>query len=519
MSHHSTVTPADLNLADLQSTIPNPPHSNTPFASVALSLYVAPQCVGTLIGRGGKTINSIMREAGRVSLNPSVWVKILEKEKYSSSNRLQQSASAIDNSSSYNGYSIEQSGEDDKQEKEQEDEDDWTRVLIRGDAVGVFAAARLIVKLLSNHTSASNGTVSNGKGYNHNHQTANHQNNNDNQNGSQSDIEIDYIIDPDVVLDVPLNRYRQHGAVVGKRGATIAALSADHNVRIFVPHKQTIYDGNDNSSTMGRDANVQLEGSLDNVEKCLVQMLAIVAGRMKGNSIPPVLIHDDDVATRLASSSPYFHHNNQYQNHFQSQQYNQQSQVQTSKTRQNVPRETIKNDSVITTPAQSQLTMQSADAKFCNKQESKKKEDKGEIDESLHSSDGKSGQTTVIMAPSNAMVPSLAQLRVIGKKTGTIIRRKRVQIDCAQSSEEVAETVSCKANDDEVESTTEFSVTGRSEMLKVVQKLFDRIFSGEPVDSVIESVPKRNTNKYRRKKGNKTDKKSELKEKGESKSL
>ena len=67
-----------LTLANLQNTIPNPPHSNTPYAAVVLSLYIAPQCVGTLIGRGGKTIHSIMRDAGKISLNPSVWVKILE---------------------------------------------------------------------------------------------------------------------------------------------------------------------------------------------------------------------------------------------------------------------------------------------------------------------------------------------------------------------------------------------------------------------------------------------------------
>jgi len=72
-----------------------------------------------------------------------------------------------------------------------------------------------------------------------------------------------------------------------------------------------------------------------------------------------------------------------------------------------------------------------------------------------------------------------------------------------------------KTNKDEVESTTAFTVTGRSDLLKVVQALFDRVFSGELVDTVIESIPKRSSNKYRRKKGNKVEKKNEVKGKEE----
>jgi hypothetical protein len=53
--------------------------------------------------------------------------------------------------------------------------------------------------------------------------------------------------------------------LVGKKGLTLAHLSADHGVRIFVPHKELKHDV------------VQLEGSLAAVKLCLRDLLLAVA--------------------------------------------------------------------------------------------------------------------------------------------------------------------------------------------------------------------------------------------------
>jgi len=88
---------------------------------------------------------------------------------------------------------------------------------------------------------------------------------------------------------------------------------------------------------------------LDNVEKCLTQMLAIVAGKVKGNSTPPVFIHDDEVLAQLASS---IHRNDTYHQKYQGQTY-QQSQRPVSKSRQHSSsKETIKRESTSSTPTQ-----------------------------------------------------------------------------------------------------------------------------------------------------------------------
>jgi len=104
-------------------------------------------------------------------------------------------------------------------------------VLIRSDACGVFAAAKGIMNIMG-----------------------------------------DYDVDPDVVLEVPLSRYKQHGAVVGKKGCVIAGLSANHNVRIYVPPNSK-HDPEGKAS----NANVQLEGELENVEKWRCLQLFLVA--------------------------------------------------------------------------------------------------------------------------------------------------------------------------------------------------------------------------------------------------
>ena len=121
--------------------------------------------------------------------------------------------------------------------------------------------------------------------------------------------------DPDIVFDVPINKAK-HNQIVGKRGITIAALSATYETRLMVPpnelmsnvgpanywearkvaqeQKQNeagstlLFGGGNGSSHVvpsvkealdygGLEPNiVQLEGEIDNVEKCLVKVLVRV---------------------------------------------------------------------------------------------------------------------------------------------------------------------------------------------------------------------------------------------------
>lgn len=87
----------------------------------------------------------------------------------------------------------------------------------------------------------------------------------------------------EVILDIPLPRHR-HATVVGKHGMTVARLSADHNVRIMVPHKESRHDV------------VQLEGGLENVQKCLTDLLQVASRMVKRD--------DSAVSTTLTLTVP-----------------------------------------------------------------------------------------------------------------------------------------------------------------------------------------------------------------------
>ena len=73
-----------------------------------------------------------------------------------------------------------------------------------------------------------------------------------------------------VVMDVPISRTK-HAAIVGKRGITVANLSADCNVRIMLPNKNLRHDV------------LQLEGDLDNVKRCLARVLQIASKAKPSN--------------------------------------------------------------------------------------------------------------------------------------------------------------------------------------------------------------------------------------------
>uniref|UniRef100_A0A7S3L1B4 K Homology domain-containing protein n=1 Tax=Amphora coffeiformis TaxID=265554 RepID=A0A7S3L1B4_9STRA len=88
-----------------------------------------------------------------------------------------------------------------------------------------------------------------------------------------------------VVLDVPFPRHR-HATVVGKHGLTIAKLSADHNVRIMIPHKDSRHDM------------IQLEGDLLPVQQCLIDLLQLASRIM-----PAASLKRDDGATSSGGSN------------------------------------------------------------------------------------------------------------------------------------------------------------------------------------------------------------------------
>ena len=73
----------------------------------------------------------------------------------------------------------------------------WAPVVIKSDPIGAFAAARLLARDIG--------------GLDH--------------------------MDEHVVVDVPIAR-NKHASIVGRKGLTLMGLSADHGVRIMVPHKR-----------------------------------------------------------------------------------------------------------------------------------------------------------------------------------------------------------------------------------------------------------------------------------------
>ena len=80
----------------------------------------------------------------------------------------------------------------------------------------------------------------------------------------------------EVVMDIPVPRSR-HAVIVGKRGLTLASLSAAHQVRIMVPSKELRHDV------------VQLEGDLDQVKQCYLALLRIAKGEEEATILVPQL--------------------------------------------------------------------------------------------------------------------------------------------------------------------------------------------------------------------------------------
>jgi len=305
-------------------------------------------------------------------------------------------------------------GEKKEREKLVDETTLWTPVIIRGDPCGAIAAAKLLLPLL---TPASV-----------------HVDDNDSN-------EADYAADmDDVVLDVPIHRAR-HAAIIGKKGLTIAALSADHNVRIMVPHRnQSIHDkGPSSNSTAASPSNiniVQLEGQLDNVERCLASMLKVVCGTHSSNNAS-----NDAVATDVAD-------------------------VKQEGTSNMKKINSLTHLEPVTSPENSDTSTKLSINITSNQNSNSKKEPKF------------LEQTITVPPELSYLVPSLAKIRSIGKSTSSVIRRKRVS---GASSDNVT-TSSTNGNAEEAPSqekpesgdevnttslfTTQLIVNGRTEFVK-----------------------------------------------------
>jgi hypothetical protein len=276
-----------------------------PLQQCQITIYVPPTSVGAVIGKGGKTILNVQKEAMKRSLGHTGAVRIsVLGGNNSPSNNMDEEAEFFPSTSqaqgatwNYHEYhsSVQKEEEDANNVKTDDEEEEFVPVIIRGDPVGCFAAVRQILPLVY-----------------HRH-------------------------DPDVVFEVPVHRSK-HNLLVGKGGLILAALSAEYGVRIMIPPndlmenvggavnywQQQQYES-DVGSTMlfsqaaTSDVNsplainsqmtlppnvIQLEGHIGEIEKCLVKILSIVSGE---KWIPPgVIVHpgkENDHANEQSLSS------------------------------------------------------------------------------------------------------------------------------------------------------------------------------------------------------------------------
>ena len=175
-------------------------------------------------------------------------------------------------------HSVQKTNEATGEEDTEEEEEEYTPVIIRGDPLGCFSAVRQILPL------------------------------------------VDHAHDPDIIFEVPILRSK-HNVLIGKAGLVVAALSAEHEVRIMVPendsmsasaasggnvnywhqHRPQFGAGDAGSAMLFSDSTnvrnetviapvvnsqpstlppnvIQLEGDIDNIERCLIKILTIVSG-------------------------------------------------------------------------------------------------------------------------------------------------------------------------------------------------------------------------------------------------
>lgn len=277
-----------------------------PLQQCQLTLYVPPDRIGAIIGRGGRTILSIQQEAKRRSLGHDMGVRIhvaggttaTAAAGSAASNQHQHDTNSNNDGGggtwNYNEYQQLQ-----QQQQKQQDEldDEWVPVIIRADPIGCLEACRLLFPLIDPRSTLSN-----------------------------------YLT---IVFDVPIARAK-HNLLVGKGGLVLAGLSATYETRIMIPPNELMSNvestgniweqrqqqqqqqqvvnaagGDDVGSAMLFDVGgsgmspqmnttsniIQLEGEINNIEKCLVRMLGIVAAEDSMRFVPTgIIVHIDSDA-------------------------------------------------------------------------------------------------------------------------------------------------------------------------------------------------------------------------------
>lgn len=485
-----------------------------PQQQVTLTCYIPPNKVGAVIGRGGRSIIGIQREASRRSFNhpspvrmsvvgtspPPMNINIhYEKEDENANNTTDDNNNNNNNNNPQDVTPVSSAAHTHTQSHTNpvldclQTDPFWTPVIIRGDPCGAFAAANLLLPL------------------------------------------IDYEMD-DVVLDVPIHRSR-HSAIIGRHGNTIARLSADCNVRIMVPRPSNMTinappnTSNTNSNNVDLDggnfmdgkeesqpsssstqpppqgsasdtnnnyveppeaaavrrrrenpANIQLEGTLQNVEMCLTKLLGVVSpNTMNGTGTTATISTTND--NNNTSSNPKAHA--------------QHVPTTTMEKGDNSNNNTLTKNSKNSNSA-SNLSMDTSETNndndannhsIQNNNNNTNNSATNNNNNNTNSNTKRKNTEKIITAPPSSahVLPSLTKLRQIGKKTGTTIRRKRINTAGVEMKEETqteGDLESTKNNDNSdkgdtapTQYETQFIITGRVESVERCVELFQSMLT------------------------------------------
>lgn len=259
--------------------------------TVTVTIYIPTAAVGAVIGRKGQTIAQLQKIAAeKASSNHPVRVSVVGREQLQQMNiQLPESylmatkASEMNSSNAgfYGGGTPSTSTA--ASIPYTHTELDWsnpssTPVVIRADPAAALVAATILqdIVLKQQLQQNSNGISCTSSAS----RIASNSSSNAITDGEERSDSDCYSFEDDVILDVPISRHK-HAAVVGKRGAVLASISAEYSVRIMVPPPPLP------STIMGsseRHDIIQLEGLLANVKPCLLKVLQVASGAYSSNA-------------------------------------------------------------------------------------------------------------------------------------------------------------------------------------------------------------------------------------------
>jgi len=472
-------SPATLALAALREK-----SIQHPLQLCQLTLYVQPHTAGAIIGLRGRTILTVQREAMRNTMGHEGVIKI---------SVMNESAGRdIDGQPIVQEEGELNTGESPwthlpTQIDDLAEEEDWTPVVIRGDPLGCFAAARQLLPL----------------------------------------VEGEY--DPDIVFDVPINKAK-HNQIVGKRGITIAALSATYETRLMVPPNELMSNvgpanywearkvaqeqkqneagstllfggGNGGSHVVtsvkealdygGLEPNiVQLEGEIDNVEKCLVKILGIISGEDTITPQGEMIAVDDPVDDKPGEELAF---------------ESATKSVPVFKSRE--PPSAMKAPSLV--KAEKEVLPKESQPE--TKKEAPKKKDKEPTAEAI----------IIKEWSATSKLLNLGKIRKVQRKTNTIIRRKKIHLETDKADGEdndneeqigteedsVIEDDDDAVNfdeeadpkeDDVAKTATKYIITGKTQNVRSAAAQFEKILDLEPGAAVVTDTTDIRPSKGRR---------------------